>query len=98
MNTILTIEEYSEQIGVPKEEIKGTSRRYEHKIPRHLYWLYLYLQTDLSKRAIARKFNMAYSSVHNGIKSISNLIETEDKILSDYESFISTFLHQQESN
>lgn len=98
MNTILTIEEYSEQIGVPKEEIKGTSRKYEHRLPRQLYWLYLNTIAGISKRGIARKFNMDHCTIIRGLKTISDLIETEDKILSDYEDFISTFLHQQETN
>lgn len=97
MDTILTLREYSEHIGVSEEEIKGHSRKYEYKIPRHLYWLYLN-KNGIGKRSIARKFNMVHSSIVNGINTISNLIETEDKILLGYEGFISTFLHQQECN
>lgn len=98
MNTILTLEQYSEHIGVPEEDIKGLSRKYEYRIPRQLYWLYLNTKAGLSKRGIARIFNMDHTSIMNGIKTVSDLIETEDKILSDYEGFISTFLHQQECN
>lgn len=93
----LTLEQYSERIGVPVKEIKGRSRKYEHKIPRHLYWLYLN-KNGISKRDIARKFNMVHSSIVNGINTISNLIETEDKILSEYEGFISAFLQQEHKN
>lgn len=39
MDTILTLEEYSERIGVPEKDIIGDSRKYEHKIPRQLFWL-----------------------------------------------------------
>lgn len=50
MGTILTLTEYSEHIVVPAKEIKGHSRKYEHKIPRHLYWLYLN-KNGIGKRA-----------------------------------------------
>lgn len=95
MGNIISIYEYAEQIGVPEQEITGSSRRYEHKIPRHLYWLYLKTR-GLSNRRIARMFNMCHSSIVNGIRTASHLIETEDHILSPYEPFIETFLHLQE--
>lgn len=98
MNTILTLREYSEHIGVPEEDITGLSRKYEHRIPRQLYWLYLNTRAGLSKRGIARKFKKDHCTIIRGLKTISDLIETEDKILSEYEGFISTFLHQQECN
>ncbi len=97
MDTILTLKEYSEHIGVPEKDIIGDSRKYEHKIPRHLYWLYLF-QNGFTKRSIARKFNMNHSTIINGLRTVSNLIETEDKILSEYEGFIDTFLHLPQSN
>lgn len=88
--TTLTIEEYSDKVNISVEDLLGNSRKYEHKIPRQLYWLYLH-KNGMSKRSIARKFNMAHSSIVSGINTVSNLIETEDKILSAYEDFISLF-------
>lgn len=98
MDTILTLEEYSECIGVPKKDIIGDSRKYEHKIPRQLFWLYLHKKAGLSKRGIARRFKKDHCTIIRGLRTISDLIETEDKILSEYEGFIDTFLHLPQSN
>lgn len=93
METLLSLQDYAEQIGVSENEIKGQSRKYEHKIPRHLYWLYLN-QNGINKRTIARMFGKVHSTIINGINTITNLIDTNDTILDDYDEFISTFLPQ----
>lgn len=93
MNSILTIKEYSKQVGIPENMLKS-SRKDQHKIPRQIYWLYLNSK-GISKRSIARLFQMDHSSVINGIRTITNLLETRDKILSNYQELISSFIPTQ---
>lgn len=71
MDTILNLTEYSEHIGVLEKEIRGHSRKYEHKIPRYLYWLYLN-KNGIDKRSIAQKFNIIHFSIMNCIKTIKH--------------------------
>lgn len=97
MDNILTIAKFAKKLGVPKEYIDSKSRENRHKIPRQLYWLYL-RKRGLDKRMIARIFDLSHSTISSGIKTISNLIETKDPILSQYKDFIYSFLNLPHSN
>ena len=97
MNTILTIEEYSEQIGVPKEQLIGLSRKHKYTIPRQIYWLYLNTNGK-SYREIAEIFDRKHPSILVGIRTVKNLIETDDSILKPYLPFIEKFLHHEHLN
>lgn len=95
--SILTIEEYSEQIGLPEEALKGLSRKDEHKIPRQLYWYYLN-HNGRSYREIAESFGRKHPTILSGVRTARNLIESKDSILRPYLPFIYKFLHHEHTN
>lgn len=95
MKTILTLEEYSQQLGIPKEEILGASRKHVYTIPRQIYWLYLSCNGK-SYRTIAKLFDRKHPSILVGIRTVKNLIETKDLILKPYLPFVEKFLHHEQ--
>lgn len=94
---ILTITEYSEKVGLPEEELIGLSRKHIYTIPRQIYWLYLNCNGK-SYRNIAEKFDRKHPSILVGIRTVKNLIETNDSILKPYLPFIEKFLHHEHTN
>lgn len=93
MDTILTLTEYSEHIGISEQELIGLSRKHKYSVPRQIYWLYLNCNGK-SYRKIAKKFNRNHTSILVGIRTAKNLIETNDSILKPYLTFIEKFLPQ----
>ncbi len=101
MDTILTIEEYSEKTEIPVEELKGKSRKQTLTIPRFVYWFYLNRSnpTKFSSVRIAEIFGREHPAILHGIKQIINFIDTNDSIIEPYrKDFIEPFLHQVQSN
>jgi len=101
MDTILTIEEYSERTDIPVEELKGKSRKQTLTIPRFVYWFYLNRSNPVkwSSVRIAEIFGREHPAILHGIKQVKNFIDTNDSIIEPYKKdFIEPFLHQEQSN
>lgn len=101
MNTILTLEEYSERTDIPVEELKGKSRKQTLTIPRFVYWFYLNRSNPVkwSSVRIAEIFEREHPAILHGIKQVKNFIDTNDSIIEPYKKdFIEPFLHQEQSN
>ena len=101
MNTILTIEEYSERTDIPVEDLKGKSRKQTLTIPRFVYWFYLNRVNPIqwSSVRIAEIFDREHPAILHGIKQIRNFVETNDSIIEPYrKDYIEPFLHQDHSN
>jgi chromosomal replication initiation ATPase DnaA len=75
---MITVEKYSEDIGIPAKVLLGRSRKYPVASARDAYWLYM-RQNRLRHAEIAAMFNRSRSTVISGINTAKNLISTEEK-------------------
>lgn len=94
MDTILTISEYAEKVGVPEEALKGKSKKHCFKIPRFVYWFYLYKSDRIrfSSTKIARSFNRGHKDILSGVRQVQNFVDTNDSIIEPYKEFIEPFI------
>lgn len=97
MDTILTIEEYSEKTKIPVEDLKGKSRKQNIAIARELYWLYLNTN-GYGYRKISQLDGRTPETILSGIRTIRNLIETNHPLIEPYKDLIESFSHQVTTN
>jgi chromosomal replication initiation ATPase DnaA len=91
----LTIEEFIElsnlsDTGVTKNDITGRSRNEEITIAREVYWYCLNLQ-GLGNRRISRIDGRRKQTISSGIRTIKNLLETNNGMLEQYKGVIEYF-------
>lgn len=84
----MTIEDYSQAIGVPMASLLGRSRKMEISIARQFYWYHARFVAKLSVMYLARIFGRGHSSIINGINRVNNMIAVNDPIISRFKQFI----------
>ncbi|MBF0651057.1 hypothetical protein IR083_19760 [Dysgonomonas sp. GY75] len=100
MDTILTLEEYSERTEIPLPELTGKSRKQALAVARFIYWFYLNKSDPVrwSSVKIAEIFGREHPAILHGIKQVKNFIDTNDSIIQPYrKDFIEPFLQRDQS-
>lgn len=100
-NEYISIELFIElsdlQNRINEEDIRGKSRRENIAIAREAYW-YCINKTGIGTRRIARTVNRKRETVRSGIRTIKNLIETNNPLVEPYRKVIEYFSHQQRND
>lgn len=84
---------YSEYTGISVEEILGPSRKQNLMIIRECIWYTMRYQKYQLKE-IAILFNRKHSSIHSGINTFKNLLDTNNLMLKPYRHLLETFTEE----
>jgi len=83
-NTLISIADYAERIGMDKELLTSQSFKEYESIARQTYWYYLRLN-NYKYREIAEMFNRkSLSSIIERVANISGLIKTNHPMAINY--------------
>ena len=80
---MITLDVYSERIGISVENLKSKSRNTEIVVPRQVYWFYLKSQ-KYNFCEIGRLFGKSHGTIIFGVKRIQNLIDIKDLYIEKY--------------
>ncbi|MDL2289974.1 hypothetical protein LJB95_01035 [Paludibacteraceae bacterium OttesenSCG-928-F17] len=92
-NEIITA--YAQHSGIPIEDILGPSRKQNLMIIRECIWYTMRYQKYQLKE-IARIFNRKHSSIHSGINTLKNLLDTNHFMLDPYQHLLNMFTKELE--
>jgi chromosomal replication initiation ATPase DnaA len=97
----ITIERFIElsnfKNSITEEDIMGMSRRENIAIAREMLW-YCMNKNGIGTRRISRFAGRKRETVRSGIRTIRNLIETENPLIEPYRDAIEYFCHQHEND
>ena len=86
----LTLAEFSRMTGLSEEVLVGRDRSRQLSTARQIHWLHLRHKKH-SYDKIAKIYRRRRASIISGIKTIKNLIETEDVLIAPYRDFVDSF-------
>jgi hypothetical protein len=75
---------------INEEDIINHVRKVNIKVPREAYWHYLSL-IGLGTRRIAVLANRKRETVRSGIRTLKNMLDTNDPLLDWYRSFLNDY-------
>lgn len=84
----MTIEDYSQRVGISAEVLKGRSRKMEISIAREVYWYNARYIAKFSVMHLAQMFNREHSSIINGINKVNNMIAVNDPNIRKFIQFV----------
>lgn len=87
---MLSLSEYSKQVGIPEGVIKGRDKKPTIAIARQVYWYYLHCN-GVSYYRMARMYGRTHTTILKGVATIKNLIETKDPLISPHMEFVHSF-------
>jgi len=91
---MISIEEYSSEIGIGISELIGNSRTGKICLARHAYWFYMKNIKNEKLIIISILFQRTHPTIINGIRSIQNMIDVKDKRIEQYLKVLNIFSHQ----
>lgn len=92
MNMDNEISQYSRAVGIPEADLLGMSRKHPLPTARHIHWRYLQ-KTGFSYEKIGILYGRHRTTIMEGVRNVTNLIETRDSLV---EPYLSLFLITQD--
>ena len=78
---------YAKEVGITPHELKGPCRKFPIKTAREAFWHHLTLQ-GWSYPAIGRFFNRTHPTIISGVRTVRNMIDTNDPVVQPYKNVI----------
>ena len=90
------IEEIANHFGITVEDLKGKARYERFSKARHIAFKILSERNKISLSSIAKQFNRTHATVIFGIRSITNLIDTEKSMRFHYRTILNSISTERE--